>query len=263
MSPGTVRHILGLSGGKDSAALAIYLRDRVPDMEYFFCDTGFELPETYQYLNRLEAVLGRKIVRLDNGGRDFEHYLAIYRNYLPSPQSRWCTRHLKLEPMERFVGEDRAYSYVGIRADEQRQGYTSTKPNIIPVFPFREDGMVLSDILRLLDSAGLGIPSYYNWRSRSGCYFCFFQKKIEWVHLLEHYPKLFRIAMGFEKRNSETGESYTWSQGESLAELSCPDRVAQIKREAYTASSAPEASSPLLIDVLSREGIIGKGEEYE
>lgn len=35
-----VRHLLGLSGGKDSAALAIYLRDKVPDMEYFFADTG-------------------------------------------------------------------------------------------------------------------------------------------------------------------------------------------------------------------------------
>ena len=48
----------GVSGGKDSAALAIYMRDRVPGMEYFFCDTGSELPETYEYLTRLEAVLG-------------------------------------------------------------------------------------------------------------------------------------------------------------------------------------------------------------
>ena len=29
-----VRHLLGLSGGKDSSALAIYLRDKVPEMEY-------------------------------------------------------------------------------------------------------------------------------------------------------------------------------------------------------------------------------------
>ena len=39
----SVRHILALSGGKDSTALAIYLRDRVPDMEYVFCDTRKEL----------------------------------------------------------------------------------------------------------------------------------------------------------------------------------------------------------------------------
>lgn len=45
-----VRHLLGLSGGKDSAALAIYLRDKVPEMGYFFADTGAELPETLALL---------------------------------------------------------------------------------------------------------------------------------------------------------------------------------------------------------------------
>ncbi len=58
------RHVLGISGGRDSAALAVYMRDRVPGMEYFFCDTGSELPETYEYLKRLEAVLGKSIARL-------------------------------------------------------------------------------------------------------------------------------------------------------------------------------------------------------
>ena len=41
-----VRHICGISGGKDSSAMALFMRDKVPDMEYFFCDTGAELPET-------------------------------------------------------------------------------------------------------------------------------------------------------------------------------------------------------------------------
>ncbi|MFZ1474384.1 MAG: phosphoadenosine phosphosulfate reductase family protein, partial [Anaerolineae bacterium] len=49
----TVRHIVSLSGGKDSTALAIYMRDRIPDVEYVFCDTGEELPETYEYLDKL------------------------------------------------------------------------------------------------------------------------------------------------------------------------------------------------------------------
>ena len=55
-----IRHILGLSGGKDSSALAIYMRDKVPEMEYAFCDTGKELPETYEFLDRLEAFLREK-----------------------------------------------------------------------------------------------------------------------------------------------------------------------------------------------------------
>ena len=61
----SLRHICGISGGKDSSALAVYLRDRVPDMEYFFCDTGAELPETYEYLTRLEVILAQPIARLN------------------------------------------------------------------------------------------------------------------------------------------------------------------------------------------------------
>ena len=248
MTETRVRHILGLSGGKDSAALAIHMRDRVPDMEYFFCDTGHELPEVYAYLNRMEAYLGRRIVRLTNGGRDFDHYLAIYRGFLPSPQARWCTKHLKLEPLERFVGDDEAHSYVAIRADEDREGYTSTKPNIKVVFPFREAGITREDVIRLLESSGLGLPEYYKWRSRSGCYFCFYQRKIDWVRLLENHPDLFEKARKYEKYDSETGERYTWNQGESLDELSRPKRVAQIKAEyaEEVSADAPGHDRPLI-----------------
>ena len=70
-----VRHICGISGGKDSSALAVYMRNLVPEMEYFFCDTGAELPETYEYLDRLEVSLGKKIERL-NSNKGFDHYLS-------------------------------------------------------------------------------------------------------------------------------------------------------------------------------------------
>src|SRR3954452_17633619 len=93
------RHVLGISGGKDSAALALYLRDRIPQIEYFFCDTGAELPETYEYLQRLEAVLGKRIARL-NADRGFDHWLWVYQGALPSPQMRWCTATLKIKPLE-------------------------------------------------------------------------------------------------------------------------------------------------------------------
>ena len=67
-----VRHILGLSGGKDSTALAVLLHQEMPQMEYFFCDTHRELPETYEYLERIKARLGTKI-----------HYLSA--NFCPPP----------------------------------------------------------------------------------------------------------------------------------------------------------------------------------
>jgi 3'-phosphoadenosine 5'-phosphosulfate sulfotransferase (PAPS reductase)/FAD synthetase len=227
-----VRHILSLSGGKDSSALAVYMRKREPhlDMEYVFCDTRKELKETYEYLAKLEAFLGKPIVRL-NDDRGFDHWLQIYNGYLPSSRMRWCTRQLKLKPFEKYVGDDEVISYVGIRADEDREGYVSTKPNIRARFPFREDGIDHAGVLRLLEEAGLGLPEYYKWRTRSGCYFCFFQRKSEWAGLLEHHPDLFEEAKRYEKIDPETGERYTWSQGESLEELAMPERLTQIRRK--------------------------------
>lgn len=218
-----VRHVLGISGGKDSSALAIYMRDRVPEMEYFFCDTGAELPETYEYLNRLEAALGKPIERL-NADRDFDHWMEVYQGTLPSPQMRWCTKNLKIKPLEEWVGDDKVISYVAIRADENRLGYVSTKPNIDAVFPFREDGVDKDGVMRILDEAGIGLPGYYEWRTRSGCYFCFFQRKHEWVGLKERHPDLYDKAVEYEEKvryrhTAMKGRNYTWSQGESLPEL--------------------------------------------
>lgn len=238
-----VRHILSLSGGKDSAALAVYMRDKVPEMEYAFCDTHKELPETYEYLAKLEAYLGKPIARL-SADRGFDHWLEVYGNYLPSPRMRWCTRQLKIKPFEEFVGDDPVISYIGIRADEHREGYISSKPNITPKYPFKEDGLGKADIIRILEESGLGLPKYYEWRSRSGCYFCFFQRKGEWVGLLENHPDLYERAKEYEKMDPATGDFYTWQQGESLVDIADPTRRQEIKRN--DRGSATRASNTLL-----------------
>ena len=217
MSDKKVRHVLGLSGGKDSTALAILLHKEIPDMEYFFCDTHKELPETYEYLDRIKARLGIKINYLSEK-RGFDHWLALHDGLLPSPQMRWCTIKMKIKPFEEFVGNDEAISYIGIRADENRDGYMSTKPNIKPVFPFKERGLVKADIIRLLEDSGIGLPDYYRWRSRSGCFFCFFQRKYEWVMLAQEHPDLFATAIEYEQNHAD-GRTYTWTQGETLQEL--------------------------------------------
>lgn len=248
-TPPTTRHILSLSGGKDSTALAIYMRERAPEipMEYVFCDTGEELRETYEYLGRLEAYLGQTIVRL-NPERPFSHYLEIYRGVLPDARTRWCTRMLKLRPFERYVGDDPVVSYVGIRADENRQGYISSKPNITARYPFIEDGIKKDDVRRILDESGIGLPDYYAWRSRSGCYFCFFQQRNEWIGLLDNHPDLYEKAKSFEKFDPVTGKAYTWSQKESLVQIAAPERADQIRREhaaRQAAKSAFEPNAPL------------------
>jgi 3'-phosphoadenosine 5'-phosphosulfate sulfotransferase (PAPS reductase)/FAD synthetase len=206
------------------------MRDRVPNMEYIFCDTDKELKETYEYLNRVEAFLGKKIVRL-NAEAGFDHWLEVFGGYLPSPKMRWCTKLLKLRPFEEYVGDGQVISYVGLRADEDRVGYISTKPNINAVFPFKDDGIDYTGVMKILEDSGIGMPPYLNWgRTHSGCFFCFFQRPIEWVRLLENHPEQFEEAMKYEKFGADTGKTFTWIQRMPLSELRKPENVKAIKQ---------------------------------
>ena len=232
----TERHVLGLSGGRDSAALAVFMRQHHPELciEYFFTDTGKELPEVYEFLGRLEGFLGKPIERL-NPDRDFDFWLTQYKHFLPSPKTRWCTRQLKIRPFEQWLQPSldagtKVVSYVAIRADEDyREGYTATNPNMTVRLPFREASVDKVGVLDILEASGVGLPDYYKWRSRSGCTFCFFQQKIEWVRLMEEHPDAYKDARLYEKNAVEHGSPFTWSQGESLIELAQPERIQQIR----------------------------------
>ena len=238
-----IRHVVSVSGGKDSAALAVYLKETYPELpaEYVFCDTGTELPETYEFLAKLEAVLGKPIQRVNAlqmmkvrekpGRTAFDWVLKErYGGYLPNPRMRWCTRVLKIQPFEYFIGNSEAFSYIGIRADENREGYQpnkkppalSQKQNIIPVYPFKDDGIRYPEVEGILENSGLGFPDYYRWRSRSGCYFCFYQQKGEWQGLLKEHPDLFEKAKQYEKSGGKN--KFTWVDGRTLDELEVDQR---------------------------------------
>ena len=219
------KHVLGLSGGRDSAALAVYMRQHHPEleMEYFFTDTGKELPEVYEFLGRLEGFLGQEIHKL-NPDRDFDFWLKQYNDFLPSPQTRWCTRQLKLRPFERWLRpmlEDgmTVYSYVAIRSDEEyRAGYASKHDNLVIKLPFKDAGIDKPGVLEILDGAGLGLPKYYEWRTRSGCTFCFFQQKIEWVRLREQHPEAFEEAKAYVV-NMKLAERLTEAVNAAIKEM--------------------------------------------
>ena len=180
-----IKHVLGMSGGKDSAALAIYMRNEYPeiDINYFFTDNGEELEEVFEYLSHLEGYLGKEINRLDPE-RNFEFYLKQYNNFLPSAQQRWCTAKLKLQPFEKWAQTEfidngyEVYSYVAIRSDESFREGLKTNKKIKTILPFVDDLIDKEGVMEILDNSGLGLPKYYEWRSRSGCTFCFFQRKM-------------------------------------------------------------------------------------
>lgn len=233
-----IRHVLNVSGGKDSSAMALLMAGRVrglehfrrDNMEYLFCDTQKELPETYEYLARLEAELGTKITYL-NAKAGFDHWMKVFGGYLPSPRNRWCTKMLKLKPFEAHVGDDPVISYVGLRADEDRIGYISTKPNIKTRYPLREAGLDYKGVLQVLEDSGLGLPTFMKWgRTNSGCTFCFFQTPYEWLKLYETYPDKFKEAMGYETIDpTNPNKQFTWMEEGPLTLLLDPLRRAAIE----------------------------------
>ena len=165
---------------------------------------------------------------------------------------------LKLKPFEEFAGDDPVLNYVALRADENRTGYISHKPNITPVYPFQDDGLKLPDIENILEVSGVGLPPYTAWgRSRSGCFFCFYQQRIEWVRLKERHPDLFEAAKAYERPVEGSGNTFTWNERESLSELERPARMQAIKAEHARRDAARNAAGAdlTLADVYRRRRV--------
>lgn len=254
----TERHLLGLSGGKDSAALAVYMKEKYPHlpMEYVFIDSGYELPETYAYIKKIEAVLGIKIIRVGgtiNNSKNFLWWLKNKDYYLPSPKNRWCTELLKLKPLMEWTNNNCSgsivHNYVGLRADEKRVrlGFKNSE-NLINHHPFVENGLIYNDIKNILEGSGLGFPEYYKWRSRSGCYFCFYQSKKEWIGLYKNHPDLFKKASDMERTN-KNGKKFTWNDDISLKDLVL---LADIIENTNEPQLIEEKKHNKLVDIMSK-----------
>lgn len=95
------RVIASISGGKDSAAMSLYLHELGVEHERVFMDTGWENPLTYEYLRGpLTLALG-PIVEI-RAQWTFEQ-LVDKRGLFPSRNVRFCTQELKVRPMQRYL----------------------------------------------------------------------------------------------------------------------------------------------------------------
>jgi 3'-phosphoadenosine 5'-phosphosulfate sulfotransferase (PAPS reductase)/FAD synthetase len=258
-------HVLSLSGGKDSTALAFYLKDNMPEVhekiEYVFSDTECELPETYDYLDKIEIFLDKPIKRL-KPYKSFDHLLQIYK-YLPSANRRWCTLEMKTKTFRHYISTEilkdkdaLAYLYIGIRADEpsriNRYKEIGDDKNIKTVHSLFDAGITQSDVMELLENSGIGLPDYYKWRTRSGCYFCFYQRRMEWVGLYEQHPDLFKKAVEYEKINKN--DNFTWLNGISLEALMSPENIEKIKtKHRLKLEKNPKKFDDKLVDIFASE----------
>jgi hypothetical protein len=204
-------HVVGLSGGKDSTALALRLAEVEPrDYVYLITPTGDELPEMIEHWAHLENLLGKQFTRVTN--RTLAEWIAEFDG-LPNHRQRWCTRLLKIEPTIAFLANHApAINYVGLRADEaERVGiYGSTASR----FPLREWGWGITEVQGYLRDRGITIPE------RTDCARCYGQRLVEWKRLLVKHPSLYASAEADEARTGYTFRSAqrdTWPA--PLAEL--------------------------------------------
>lgn len=195
------KHVIGLSGGKDSTCLALALAEREPrDYEYICTPTGDELPELFDHLDLLEQILGKKIKRLGIGKTLAE--LIDEMQMLPNFRARWCTRMLKIEPTIEYM-QTLPYGsrlYVGLRADEpEREGIYGD--DVKSVFPFREWGWNEADVWKYLDDRKIVIPV------RTDCGWCYHQRIIEWRNLWRDHPERFEQGVQIEAKHGHTFRS--------------------------------------------------------
>jgi Phosphoadenosine phosphosulfate reductase family len=192
--------IVALSGGKDSTAMALALAEIEPrdTYEYVCTPTGNELPEMLEHWLKLGRLLGKPIKPVTNG-RSLAGLIRI-QNCLPNFRMRWCTRMLKIEPFQRYLMNRLPCTvYVGIRADEAREGADHDMPLLVRQrFPLTEWGWGLGDVLAYLKRRGVTVPD------RTDCADCFFQTLYEWWLLWKYHPELFAEGEGWEASTGHT-----------------------------------------------------------
>jgi 3'-phosphoadenosine 5'-phosphosulfate sulfotransferase (PAPS reductase)/FAD synthetase len=175
--------VVSVSGGKDSAAVALALREAEVPFRMVFADTGWEAPETYAHLDYLREKLGPiDVVGKDGGMVGRIRYTAGF----PSKFVRWCTRELKVEPLRAYhdaIGAE-TVSVVGIRADEsvaRRDALAFEDCDRWGGFVWRPIvDWTVSDVIAIHRRHGVAMnPLYHRGHNRVGCYPCIFANKEE------------------------------------------------------------------------------------
>lgn len=199
----TIR-IVSVSGGKDSTALYLWAIERwgKDGFKAVFADTGHEHPVTYNYLRNLHAFASGPMVewvkadfneRVKAKGREPSGNpfldMWLWKGRAPSAKAQFCTEHLKLRPIQKWLeswrqDSDTIEMYVGIRAAESERRSKMPDKEWSEVY----DCEMYRPLLRWSDDDVWAMlkrydvppnPLYENGSARVGCYPCIHSRKSE------------------------------------------------------------------------------------
>jgi len=206
--------IASISGGKDSAALSLWLHEQGIEHERVFMDTGWEHPATYDYL---KGELQDKIGTIKWLHNDLlMHDLILKKKMFPSRLIRFCTQELKLKPITKYFNTfpEPPINAVGIRAAESQARAKMSEieecksPECTiwrPLLKWR-----FEDVAEIHRRHNLKPnPLYFMGASRVGCWPCIHVKKADIRLVAELTPERIDEIEQLERRvESEAMERY-------------------------------------------------------
>jgi len=181
------RVVASISGGKDSAAMSLYLSELGIEHDRVFMDTGWEHPLTYEYIaGPLAAAIGSILtIKPPLGMAD----LCRKKGMFPSRTRRFCTSELKVKPIINHITrlQDAGYEVinaVGVRKAESAVRSKLTEWEWQPDY----DSEVWRPLIEWTEADVISIhtrhslkpnPLYLLGASRVGCWPCIFARKSE------------------------------------------------------------------------------------
>ena len=188
-----MKNIISYSGGKDSTAMLIYLKENnIPIDEVIYADVGDWIWDCAKEHNQqVEEKLGIKITTIDVSDeikRGFERW------GFPNMIIRWCTSikrdNIKRYLQEKYQGErESIVQYIGYTFDEQKR--TNKKSYYYKTrYPLIEAGITNDDALQLCKDYGFDFGGVYEHHSHFNCWLCPLQKISELEYLYNEEPLL-------------------------------------------------------------------------
>ena len=200
-----MKHIVSLSGGKDSTAMLLKMIERdMPIDEIIFVDTTKEFPVMYEHLERLESNIPYEITRLSF---DWEYWFKDHvktkgknkgeKGYgWPEMGIRWCTAK-KRDLIKSYL--DKEYIiYEGIAYDE-RERAKNNDDGVNREYPLIGLEVTEKEALQYCWGKGYDWDGLYSKMGRVSCYLCPLQSLNELRIIYEDYPKLWQEMKELDK----------------------------------------------------------------